>query len=74
MTVTPHPATSLTSASVTFLFPQLKIKLKGHQSDTNDVIEAGLQAILNTLTEHNLQDAFKRWQKCWEHCICAEGD
>jgi hypothetical protein len=40
-------------------FPRLKIKLKGRQFDTIDVIEADSQAVLNTLTEHNFQDAFK---------------
>jgi hypothetical protein len=37
----------------------LKIKLKGHHFDTIEVTEAELQAVLYTLTEHNLQDAFK---------------
>jgi hypothetical protein len=32
------------------------------------------QAVLNTLTEHNFQDAFKKWQKRWEGWICVEGD
>jgi hypothetical protein len=44
---------------LTFLFPRLKIKLKGHQFDTTDVIEAELQEVLTTLTEHDFQDAFK---------------
>jgi hypothetical protein len=30
--------------------------------------------MLNTLTEHDFQDAFKKWQKHWEWCICAKGD
>jgi hypothetical protein len=38
------------------------------------VIEAESQAVLNTLTEHNFQDAFKKWQKHWELCLHAEGD
>jgi hypothetical protein len=37
-------------------------------------MEAELQAVLNTLTEHDFQDAFKKWQKHWEQCIGAEGD
>jgi hypothetical protein len=41
---------------------------------TIEVIEAESQAVLNTLTEHNFQDAFQKWQKRWEQCICAEGD
>jgi hypothetical protein len=52
----------------------LKIKLKGHHFDTIKVIKAELQGVLNTLTEHHFQDAFENWQKCWEWCICAEGD
>jgi predicted helicase len=37
----------------------LKIKLKGHHFDTIEVMEAESQAVLNTLTEHDFQDAFK---------------
>jgi hypothetical protein len=37
------------------------MKLKGHYFDTIEVIEAELQAVLNTLTEHDFQDAFKNW-------------
>jgi hypothetical protein len=42
------------------LFPQLKIKLKGCHFYIIEVIEAESQAVLNTLTEHNFQDAFKK--------------
>jgi hypothetical protein len=38
------------------------------------VNEAESQAVLNTLTEYDNQDAFKKWQKRWERCIHAEGD
>jgi hypothetical protein len=52
----------------------LKIKLRGCHFDTIEVIETELLAVLNTLTDHDFQDALKKWQKCWERCICAEGD
>jgi hypothetical protein len=52
----------------------LKIKLKGHHFDTIEMIEAELQAVPNTLTEHSFQDAFTKWQKCWEGCICTRRD
>jgi hypothetical protein len=55
-------------------FPRLKLKLKGHHFDTIEVIDAELLAVLNALTESDLQDAFKTWQKRWERCIRAEGD
>jgi hypothetical protein len=44
----------------------MKIKLKGRHFDTTEVMEAESQAVLNSLTEHDFQDAFKKWQKCWE--------
>jgi hypothetical protein len=44
----------------------LKIKLKGCHFDTVEGIKAKLQVVLNTLIEHNFQDAFKKWQKLWE--------
>jgi hypothetical protein len=46
----------------------MKIKLKG-TSDTNEVIEAESQVVLNTLTEQDFHDAFSR-----EWCTCVEGD
>jgi hypothetical protein len=37
----------------------LKIKHEGRHFDTIEVIKAESQAVLNTLTEHDFQDAFK---------------
>jgi hypothetical protein len=53
MTATPHPL-------YFSLSHPLKIKPKGRHFDTTEVIEAELQATLNTLTEHDFQDAFKK--------------
>jgi hypothetical protein len=36
------------------------MKLKCRRIDTTEVIEAESQAELNTLTEHDFQDAFKK--------------
>jgi hypothetical protein len=38
------------------------------------VIAAKSQAVLNTLKEHNFNDAFKQWKKRWEWCIHVEED
>jgi hypothetical protein len=43
-----------------FSVSPIEMKLKGGHFDTTEVIEAGSQAVLNTLTEHDLQDAFKQ--------------
>jgi hypothetical protein len=41
----------------TFLFPRLRIKLEGRHFDTIEVMEAESQAVLNTFTEHDFQNA-----------------
>jgi hypothetical protein len=46
------------------LFFRLKVILKGRHFDTIEVMEAESQALLNVLTGHDFQDAFKQWQKC----------
>jgi hypothetical protein len=38
------------------------------------VIEVESQAVLNPFTEHDFQDAFRKWQKRWERGIRAEED
>jgi hypothetical protein len=55
------------------MFPRLKIELKGRHVDTAEVIEAESQVVLNTLTEHDFLDAFKKLQKLWERCMHTEG-
>jgi hypothetical protein len=66
MTVVPHPPY--------FLFPRLKIKLKGRPLDTAEVIETELLAVLNTLTGHDFQVALRKWQNRWEQNILADGN
>jgi hypothetical protein len=39
--------------------------LKGRHFDTTEVIEAESLVVLNTVTQHDFQDAFKKWQKGW---------
>jgi hypothetical protein len=39
--------------------------MKGRHFDTTEVIVAESQVVLNTVTEHDFQDAFKKWQKRW---------
>jgi hypothetical protein len=67
MTVVPYPP-------YFSLFPRLKINLKGPHFDTIGLIEAESQAVLNTFTEHDFQDAFKEWQKRWDQCTHTERD
>jgi hypothetical protein len=43
----------------------LKIKLKDRRFDIIEVIEAESQAVLNTFTDHDFQDAFKKLHMHW---------
>ena len=54
-----------------FLFPNLKMKLKGRRIQTLEEIQAESQAVLNTLQENDFQECFKKWQRCWDY---SEGD
>jgi hypothetical protein len=63
MTVVPHPTPA-------FLFLPLKMELTGRHFDTIEVMEAESQAVLNSLTEHDFQDAFKNGRSA-ENGACA---
>jgi hypothetical protein len=75
MTVMPHPPYSPDLAPCDFfLFPKLKMKLKGRRFQTLEEIQAESQAVLNTLGENDFQECFKNWQRRWDHCQASEGD
>ncbi|PNF32071.1 hypothetical protein B7P43_G05722 [Cryptotermes secundus] len=75
VTVVPHPPYSPDLAPCNFfLFPKMKIKLKGQRFDTVEEIQAETQTVLNTLTKKDFQDAFEKWQKCWDPCMRSQGD
>jgi hypothetical protein len=62
-----------------FLFPKMKLKLKGRQFDTIEEIQAESQRVLDTLTEKDFQEAFQKWRMRWDRCLHAgwnyfEGD
>jgi hypothetical protein len=53
----------------------MKIKPKDHHFDTDEAIKAESEAMLNTLREHDFQEALKKKkQKRWERCISADWD
>jgi hypothetical protein len=56
--LSPTHHTHLPCTLVTFLFPWLKIKLKGRHFGTTEVNKAESYVVLNTLLEPDLKDAF----------------
>jgi hypothetical protein len=49
----------------------LSIKLNSPHFDTIKVMGAELQSVLNTPTEHDFKNKFKKWQKHWERRMGA---
>jgi hypothetical protein len=41
----------------------MKLKLKGHRSDTIEEIQAESQRMLDILTEKDFQEAFQKWRE-----------
>jgi hypothetical protein len=74
MAVTPHPPYSLHLAPCDlFLFPKMKLKLKGRCFDNIEEIQAKSQGVLDTLTEKDFKEAFKKRRRWWERCLHAGG-
>jgi hypothetical protein len=75
MAVIPHPPYSPDLATCDFfLFPKMKLKLKGNQFDTTEEIQGEMQRVLDTLTEKDFQKAFQKWRGLWDRCLHAGGN
>jgi hypothetical protein len=57
-----------------FLFPKMKIELKGRRFDTVEEIQAVMQMVLYILTKKHFHDAFQILQKSWDWCVRSKGD
>jgi hypothetical protein len=75
MAVIPHPPYSPDLAPcVFFLFPKMKLKLKGRRFDTIEEIQTESQRVLDTLTEKDLQEVFQTWGRRWDWCLHEGGN
>ena len=73
--VIPHPPYSPDLAPCDFfLFPKMKLKLKGRRFDTIEEIQAELQRVLDTLTEKCFQEVFQKWRRQSDQCLHAGGN
>ena len=74
ITVIPHPPHSpyLTPCDF-FLFPNLKLRLKGRRFDTTEETHAESQEVIDTLTFENFQGCMRSWEERWDRCKHAQG-
>ncbi|UYV78130.1 hypothetical protein LAZ67_16000210 [Cordylochernes scorpioides] len=70
----PHPPYSPDLApNDFFLYPKLKINLKGRKFDNVDMIQAESKATLRNLSKSDFISCFDNWKKRWNGCIEAGG-
>jgi hypothetical protein len=66
----PHPPYSPDLAPCDFfLFPKIKLKLKGLQFDTTEEIQAESPRVLDTLQGKHFQKAFQKWRRRWDRLL-----
>jgi len=71
----PHPPFSPGLAPCDFfLFPKIKLQLKGRCFDRVEEIQRESQNVLGTLREQDFQHAFQQWQWRWDQCVAAQWD
>jgi hypothetical protein len=69
MAVIPHTPYSPDLAPCDFfLFPKMKLKLKGRRFDTIEEIQTESQRVLDMLREKDFHEALQKWRRRWDRC------
>ena len=72
--VCPHPPFSPDWAPCDFwLFPKVKMSMKGKRFESIQDIKAAKTAQLKTLTKEDFQNCFRKWQGRWDSVFEARG-
>jgi hypothetical protein len=68
----PHPPYSPDLAPADFfLFPKMKMQLKGRRFHSAADIQQESQKALDSLTQNDFEAAFQQWQECCDQCIAV---
>ena len=68
----PSPILTRSGPCDFFLFPKLKLRMKGRRFDTTEKIQEESQRVLDTIPKRDFQGCYQAWQKRWDHCIRAK--
>jgi hypothetical protein len=71
---TPPPIRLTSPPATFFLFPKMKLRLKGSPFDTTEEIHAETRKVIDTLTFEDFQGCMKSWQTRCDRCIHAQKD
>lgn len=70
ITVCPHPPYSLDLAPCHFwLFPKVKMTMKGKHFELIQNNETATTAQLKALMKEDFQNCFRKWQERWNKCV-----
>jgi len=74
ITVCPHPPYSPDLAPCVFwLFPKVKMTMKGKRFESTQDIEGATTAQLKTLKKEDFQNCFRKWQERWDKFVLSGG-
>jgi hypothetical protein len=73
-TVTPTPYFPDMAPCDFWLFPKLKMPLKGTRFESREDIKQNATAWLITIPKDAFQKCFQQWWKRWEKCVHYQGD
>jgi transposase len=74
ITVRPHPPYSPDLAPYDFwLFPKLKLTMKGKRFASIPETEAATTTSLKGLTKDDSQNCFKKWHERWNKYVASQG-
>jgi hypothetical protein len=57
-----------------FLFPKMKLKLKGRRFHSIKEIQTVSQRVIKTLKRNDFQKCFRSWKSRWNRCINTKGN
>jgi hypothetical protein len=57
-----------------FLFPKMKLELKGSRFKSTVEIQTEWQGVLDTLRENDFQEAFQKLSRRWDRCLRVGGN
>ncbi|GFX94408.1 maestro heat-like repeat-containing protein family member 1 [Trichonephila clavipes] len=57
-----------------WLFPRLKMPLKGHRFDNKQTVETNATNALKAISKTDFQECFNKWKHRWEQLIQSNGD
>jgi len=75
ITVCPHPPYSPDLAACYFwLFPKVKMTMKGKRFELIQGIKAATTVQLKILAKEDFQNCFRKWQERWDKCVRSKGE